>query len=60
MKNQDEILEQFTDKININKIFELIKSKKIIKTPHFYERLIFRDLDEEFVDKTIKELNKKE
>lgn len=47
----DEILEQFIKRGDILKIFSLIKSKKIIKTKHFYDRLLFRDLDERLIDK---------
>lgn len=50
LNNEEDILEQFTKKEDICKIFDLIKSKKIIKTKHFYERIILRDLDEKFID----------
>ena len=53
MSEEDEILEQFTKGEDICKIFNLIKSKKIIRTEHFYDRLIFRDLDEELINKTL-------
>jgi len=53
MLNEDDVLEQFTKKEDILKIFNLIKSKRIIKTSHFYDRLVFRDLDEEIVDKIL-------
>ncbi len=45
MLNEEDILEQFTKKEDILNIFNLINSKKIIRTQHFYDRLIFRDLD---------------
>ena len=53
MLNEDDILGQFTNKEDILRIFNLINSKKIIKTRHFYDRLVMRDLDEELVDKTM-------
>ena len=58
MLNEDNILEQYVKEEDINLIFELIKSKKIIKTPHFYERLIFRDLSESLVDEILPQKNK--
>ena len=58
MLNEDDILEQFTKKEDIFKIFNLIKNKRIIKTHHFYDRLIFRDLSEELVDKTLPQRDK--
>ena len=58
MLSEDDILEQYTEKKDISRIFDLIKSKKIIKTRHFYERLIFRDLSEELVDKTFSQKDK--
>lgn len=51
MFGEDEIIKQFTKKNDILKIFNLINSKKIIKTKHFYDRLIFRDLNEGFVNR---------
>ena len=50
---EEDILEQFTKKEDISGIFDLVKSKKIVKTQHFYDRLIMRDLSEELVDKTL-------
>ena len=50
MLDEDEILEQFTNEEDILKIFNLIKSKPIIKTKHFYERLILRDLVENLIN----------
>ena len=58
MLNQDDILEQFTKKEEILKIFNLINSKRIIKTSHFQNRLIMRDLSEEFIDKTFSQKEK--
>lgn len=58
MLNEDDVLEQFTKKEDILKLFNFIRSKRIIKTPHFYDRLIFRDLDEELVDKTLPQKEK--
>lgn len=58
MLNEDNILEQFTKEEDITRIFNLIKSKKIIKTEHFYRRLILRDLDEELVDKIFPQKDK--
>lgn len=58
MLNEDDILGQFTKKEDILRIFNLIKSKRIIKTSHFYDRLIFRDLSEELVDKTLSQKEK--
>ncbi len=55
---EDEIVNQFTKKEDILNIFNLIKSRKIIKTKHFYDRLIFRDLEEELVDKTFPKFEK--
>lgn len=52
MLKEDDILEQYTEKEQINEIFNLIKKNKIIKTSHFYERIILRDIPEEFIDKT--------
>jgi len=58
MLNEDDVLEQFTNKEDILKIFNLINSKKIVKTPHFYDRLFMRDLSEELVDKTLPQKDK--
>ncbi len=58
MLNEDDVLEQFTNKEDISKIFNLINSKKIAKTPHFYDRLLMRDLNEELVDKTLPQKDK--
>lgn len=52
MFNEDDILEQYTEKGEINKIFNLIKNSRIIKTSHFYNRIILRDVPEELIDKT--------
>lgn len=40
MLNEDDVLEQFTKKEDILKIFNLINNGKIVKTPHFYDRLL--------------------
>ncbi len=58
MLGEDDILKQFTKKEDILKIFDLIISKKIVKTQHFYDRLIMRDLSEELVDKTLPQKDK--
>ena len=58
MLNEDDVLEQFTGKEDILKIFHLINSKKIIKTQHFYDRLLMRDLSEELVDETFPQKDK--
>ena len=58
MLNEDNILEQYLKEEDINRIFELIKSKKIIKTPHFYDRIIFRDLSENLVDEILPQKDK--
>jgi len=58
MFDENEILEQFTKREDILRIFNLIKSKRIIKTPHFYERIILRDIDEELIDKTFPQKDK--
>jgi len=50
MLDGDSILKQYTKKEDIDRIFGLIKNKKIIKTRHFYDRLILRDLSEELID----------
>lgn len=58
MLNEDDILKQFTRKEDILKIFHLINSKKIVKTPHFYDRLLMRDLSEEIIDETFPQKDK--
>ncbi len=58
MLNEDDILEQYTKNEDINKIFDLVTNKKIVKTRHFYNRLIMRDLPEELVDKTLPQKDK--
>jgi len=58
MLDEDDVLEQFTNKENILRIFNLINSKKITKTTHFYDRLLMRDLNEELVDKTLPQKDK--
>ena len=58
MLKEDDILEQYVKEEDINRIFELIKNKKIIKTPHFYDRLIFRDLSENLVDEILPQKDK--
>lgn len=58
MLDEDEILEQFTNEEDILKIFNLIKSKPIIKTKHFYERLILRDLDENLINQIFPQKDK--
>ena len=50
---KDKILNQYTKREDIEKIISLIKNKKVIKTPNFFERILFRDLEEEFVNKTL-------
>ena len=58
MLKGDDILEQFIDRKEILNIFDLINSKRIIKTEHFYDRIILRDLSEELVDETFPQKNK--
>jgi len=58
MLNEDDVLKQIAEKEEILKIFNLIKNKKIVKTQHFYDRLLMRDLDEELVDKILPQNNK--
>lgn len=53
MLNEDDILKQYTEKQDIVKIFNLINSKKIVKTSHFYDRIILRDVSEELIDRTL-------
>lgn len=53
MLNEDDILEQFTKDEDILGIFNLINNKNIVKTKHFYNRLLMRDLDERLVDETL-------
>jgi len=50
---EEDILEQFTKKEDISRIFDLVTSKSIVKTQHFYNRLIMRDLSEELVDQIL-------
>ncbi len=49
----DKILRQYTKKEDIEKIILLVKNKKIIKTSHFFDRILFRDLEEKFVDEIV-------
>lgn len=58
MLDDSDILEKYTKKEDINKIFGLITRNKIIKTQHFYDRLIMRNLSEELVDKTLSQKDK--
>ena len=58
MLDEDEILEQFTSEENILNIFNLIKSKPIFKTKHFYERIIIRNLDENLINQTFPQKGK--
>ena len=58
MLNEDDILGQYSNKEDIIKIFNLIKNSKIIKTQHFYDRILLRDLPEELVDKTFPQVEK--
>jgi len=58
MLNEDDILEQFTNKEDILRIFDLVNSKQIVKTQHFYNRIIFRDLNEEIVDEIFSQKDK--
>lgn len=51
MEKDDELLEQYTDKNKITEIFELINKNRIIKTRYFYDRILFRDIDEELINK---------
>ena len=53
MLDEDNILKQFTRKEDILKIFNFIKSNRIIKTSHFHDRLLMRDLSEELVNKIL-------
>jgi len=57
MLNEDEILEQFTKEEDILKIFNLI-NKRIVKTAHFHNRIILRDIDEELIDKILPQKDK--
>ena len=47
---KDKLVKQFIDKREILRVFNLINLNRIIKTSHFYDRLLFRNLDEKFVD----------
>jgi len=58
MIDEDDILMQFVKKEDIIRIFELILSKRIVKTKHFYERLFLRDISEELVDDTFPQKDK--
>jgi hypothetical protein len=58
MSNEEDILEQYTKKEEILRIFNLINSKKLVKTPHFHDRLIMRDIPKELVDKTLPQKDK--
>ena len=53
---EDKILEQYTEKEDIKRIFKLVIKNKIIKTEHFYRRILERDVSEELVDKTLHKL----
>lgn len=57
-KSKDKILETYIRDEDIKKIIEIIKSKPIKRTPHFYERLISRDISEDLADKTINQYDK--
>ena len=58
-KKEDEIVAQFIKDEDIKKIVEIIKSKPIEKTKHFYESAIYgRDVSEKFVDETLPQFNK--
>jgi len=58
MEEYEDILEQFTNKEDIIKIFNLITSKRIIKMHHFYKRIVMRDLNEELVNETLPQKDK--
>lgn len=53
MEKDNEILEQYTNKNKITEIFELINKNKMIKTRYFYDRILFRNIDEELIDQTL-------
>ena len=55
---EDEILEQYTKKEKIKEVVDLITLKQIIKTSHFYKRIIERDIQEELIDKTLLSIEK--
>ncbi len=58
MEKEEEIIEQYTAKEDIDKIFALVMKNKLVKTEHFNIRVIERDIQGELIDTNINKSEK--